>query len=914
MSVLTPDNPNAPTSLGARAQHRTFLFPLALLLSFLACFWPSALAQSALAGTIISNQAQVSFAESTQPYFSNVVETLVQAVCAPTITPNGTQGSPAQRAVVSAGGFAYFPYLLRNAGNQRSTFALSSAQNAATWAPRWVRLYLDQNEDSRLDPGEPQVASLSLDVGEQRRLVMEVALPANATGDLLVTPTASCVTGERDDDNFSQISVGTGPSLNLTKSTSRTTLDTNQETTFGLLVANLGSTRTGGPVSVTDWLNTPELAGLSIVPGSAEATKGRLEYSADGTTWSSLEGTQVLGVRLVLDGLEAGEQAVFSFRMRLGEGSSNGLRRNLATAEGPGGPAVAAVELTVAPRFAHRLGPLGRPEASGAQDRQSGTARVGQSYCFSHSLINLGNAPDRYTLELGVLPPGITASFRQGSGPLAQPILLGQGERSDFQLCLGGLDQQTPSFEVTLNAVSQTTGAVDPTYDILGVTYDPASVRLLKSTDRASAMPGESVNYTLQISNPFPVAMTNLRVRDQLDERLEFVEASSGGSFEPASREVVWTVGSLGVGQTLTLSLRVRVASTTNDGQIPNRFSLRADQFDDTATSNTVSLPILTSSIQLLKRVTPAQAVVGDTLTFTLTLQNTGKTDLVIEVVDTPGKGLRYVEQSAQPAASAQRGEGLVWSGLELPAGATRSLSYKMRVLAGAPELLENRAVATGVNTQGVAVAAASAAASVKLDRAVFTPINILSGRVFLDSDRDGRYTAGLDIPLPGARLVLSNGMQTLSDKDGRYAFRELRGGAWEIFLDPASAPFKPLPHPEQLGEGYRHRVTVNGLTNSDFPLERPLGQAVVQRETTLEFGPLKVYKRLIALPAGLRVVLEVNSSEPMNDLTVSDPVPGGGLREFKFDKLEGPQTVTYDLPITPGFYLTDPQARWRYP
>lgn len=911
---MNQNRPITPApSWPASQQRNTFL---TLFLAAVGLWLGGAQAQmlaATAAGTIISNQAQVSFAESAIPYFSNVVETVVQAVCAPSLTPNGTPDSPAQRAVVSAGGFAYFPYLLRNAGNQRSTFALGTALGAATWSPRWVRLYLDDNDNSRLDAGEQEITSLGLEVDEQRRLVLEVALPESASGELLVSPTASCVTGERDADNFSLVSVGAGPSLNLTKSTSVTELDAGQETTFTLQAINLGSARAGGTVYITDRFDTPELAGLSFVAGSAQATKGRLEYS-DGSSWGSAEGGQVRAVRLVLDGLESGEQAVFSFRMRLGQGTATGLRRNIATAEGPGGPAVAAVEVSVAPRYSHRLGPLGRPQADGEADRQSGAARVGETFCFPHSLINLGNAPDQYTLNASGLPQGVTASYRQGTSGLAQPIRLLAGERLDFRLCLSGLNERTPSFEITLNALSQTTGAADPTYDVLSVSYDPTSVRLFKAADKPSVLPGEAVTYTLSLTNPFPVPLTNLRLEDALDARLEFVSATGGGTYDTASRSVRWTAASLGVGESLSLSVRARVAATAQDGEIPNQFILRADQFDDPAVSNTVKLPVLTSSLQLLKKVSPTRAVVGDLLSFTLTLQNTGNTDLIVEVVDTPGAGLRYEPGTARPGLAGQRGDSLVWASLELPAGTSRTLTYQMRVLAGAPERLENRAVATGVNTQGVAVAAASAAAAAKLDKAVFTPAHALTGRVFLDTDRDGRYTAGLDIPLPGARMVLSNGMQALTDKDGRYAFRELRGGLWEIFLDPGSAPFRPLPHPERLGDGFRHRVTVNGLTNSDFPLERPLGQAVVQRETTLEFGPLKVYKRLIALPAGLRVVLEVSSSEPMNDLTVSDPVPGGGLREFKFDKLEGPQTVTYDLPTSPGFYLTDPQARWRYP
>jgi hypothetical protein len=159
--------------------------------------------------------------------------------------------------------------------------------------------------------------------------------------------------------------------------------------------------------------------------------------------------------------------------------------------------------------------------------------------------------------------------------------------------------------------------------------------------------------------------------------------------------------------------------------------------------------------------------------------------------------------------------------------------------------------------------------------------------------------------------VILGNGWQVLTDAEGRYAFRDLQPGIWTVMLDPVSAPFPPLPHPEASGEGYRHRATVQGLTASDFPLEAPQGTITATRSTVLEFGPLRIEKRLIPLPQGYRVVLKLETREPLPDLTVTDPLAGGGEQIFRLQVLEGEQTLTYD--VTQGV-LTDPQARWRYP
>jgi len=105
--------------------------------------------------------------------------------------------------------------------------------------------------------------------------------------------------------------------------------------------------------------------------------------------------------------------------------------------------------------------------------------------------------------------------------------------------------------------------------------------------------------------------------------------------------------------------------------------------------------------------------------------------------------------------------------------------------------------------------------------------------------------------------------------------------------------------------------VEVQGLTASDFPLQAPQGHITPTRSTVLEFGPLRLEKRLIPLPQGYRVVLRLEAREPLSDLTVTDPLASGGEKVFHFPRLEGEQVLTYD--VDQGV-LTDPQARWRYP
>ena len=84
-------------------------------------------------------------------------------------------------------------------------------------------------------------------------------------------------------------------------------------------------------------------------------------------------------------------------------------------------------------------------------------------------------------------------------------------------------------------------------------------------------------------------------------------------------------------------------------------------------------------------------------------------------------------------------------------------------------------------------------------------------------------------------------------------------------------------------------------------------------RRTSLVMGPLRVDKSLIPLEGErYRIVLHLQSSEALPELTLRDPLPGGGEKVFEFATFVGEKTITYELEGKAA--LTDPEVRWRYP
>ncbi|MGC8875947.1 hypothetical protein [Thermus sp.] len=871
------------------------------------------------AGTVIRNQAVALVAG--ERYLSNPVETVVQAVCRPLLFPDGTPTTPGLSLSAPPGGYAYLPYRLKNGGNAPFTFALSYALHGTPpWTPGWVRFYLDLNGNASLDPGEPEVGEVALGAGEERALILALSLPPTASGDLLITPVALCPSGERDDANYARVRAGgpPEPALYLSKAASPGRILPGERATFTLVLRNLGGGEAAGPLYLTDLLGG--LEGLAYVPGSAHAPKGQVEFY-DGATWHTAEPGTVLGLRLVLPRLLPGEEALLAFQVEARPGAAPGARANRARAEGPGGPAEAEAALEVLPLYLHHLGPYGNPKAlpggeMSGEDLQRGGALEGELYCFRHTLLNEGTGMDTYRLLLEPTPASYRLETLLGT-PLPDPLALGPGERLDFQLCLLA-PPGTHAF--TLTARSLATGQENRTRDLLEV--GPRGALTLRK--EASPAPGttlragDEVVYTLVVENAFG-PLSGVRIEDALPPWVEFLEAP-GGTYDPGRHRVLFALDSLPTG-TARFTVRVRVKpDAPEEALLQNRFTLFSQETPEPLVSNEVAHPLLSLNLALEKRVSPGEVAVGGVLTYTLKVTNPASVPLEVRLTDTPDPRLRYLEGSARggpcggalsPMEPVLEGGTLRWT-FPLGPKASLCLEYRMRVLLGGGGVLENVAQAQGLGAQGGDTAKVQARA---LARMRLGPSDleggVLLGRVYLDVNRNGRYDPGEDIPLPGARLVLANGWQTLTDREGRYAFRGLDPGVWQVMLDPASAPFPPRPHPEALGEGYRHGVRVQGLTVSDFPLEAPRGLAEAYRETTLRFGPLTVEKRLFPLEKGYRVVLVLRSAEPLTELTVRDPLPGGEEKVFAFPRFEGEEVLEYALEEP---FMSDPQVRWRYP
>lgn len=257
------------------------------------------------AGTIIGNAATATYYDENNNKYtttSNVVQTVVQAVCGVDVTPNlilEKEGVPGQ--------IVYMPFQVKNTGNTTFTYNLSTTNGTYT-----TEIYLDENQNGIVDPGEQKVTSIRLGMDEIASVIVAVTVPNNASeGD---TDTFTFLATNADNSDCSDTTSGKITVLNdatflFHKSVDKSkaspgevltytisfknvgTKDAYSKDNFNVDLDNDGNISAGSEDSVEGILIQDRIPfGSSYVSGSASGTptsnpQGFVVYSSDGVQW-----------------------------------------------------------------------------------------------------------------------------------------------------------------------------------------------------------------------------------------------------------------------------------------------------------------------------------------------------------------------------------------------------------------------------------------------------------------------------------------------------------------------------------------------------------------------------------------------------------------------------------------------------
>ncbi|MFN3690776.1 MAG: DUF11 domain-containing protein, partial [Fimbriimonadales bacterium] len=87
--------------------------------------------------------------------------------------------------------------------------------------------------------------------------------------------------------------------------------------------------------------------------------------------------------------------------------------------------------------------------------------------------------------------------------------------------------------------------------------YAAPEIVLSLSPQQTTALPGETVTFSVQYRNNGLVDATNVKISVPLPEGLEFISSSTGGQY--LNRQITWTLPQVRVGQSGTLTFQARV-------------------------------------------------------------------------------------------------------------------------------------------------------------------------------------------------------------------------------------------------------------------------------------------------------------------------------------------------------------------
>ncbi len=222
-----------------------------------------------------------------------------------------------------------------------------------------------------------------------------------------------------------------------------------------------------------------------------------------------------------------------------------------------------------------------------------------------------------------------------------------------------------------------------------------ADLAVAKTASNATPNEGDTIKYTVMVTNTGPSTSLSAQVTDVLPSGVSYSSYSaSTGSYNPGSG--IWTFGTLAIGASATLTIDATVDAGTAQQVITNSASITSTgQLDDNNANDSasVSIGVQGADVAVTKAVDDDAPSTGDTVTFTIGVTNNGSNAATnVVITDLLPSGLSYLSDSGTGAYNSGTGE---WSISTLANGASASLDISASVTAAAGSTITNTASVT---------------------------------------------------------------------------------------------------------------------------------------------------------------------------------------------------------------------------
>uniref|UniRef100_UPI000830CBCE DUF11 domain-containing protein n=1 Tax=Pseudotamlana agarivorans TaxID=481183 RepID=UPI000830CBCE len=223
------------------------------------------------------------------------------------------------------------------------------------------------------------------------------------------------------------------------------------------------------------------------------------------------------------------------------------------------------------------------------------------------------------------------------------------------------------------------------------ITIQSADLSLDKSISTAVASVGDNVVFTLTVTNSGPDEATNVQVFEHIPSGYTYQSDDGGGNYNATSG--IWNVGSIPSGDDETLNITVSVNApsgntnayfntseiTTSDQADPDSTPNNddGDQSEDDEDNAEITLDV--ADLELTKTIAPMSGSVGDTVTFTVLVENQGTGNATgVDVQDVLPSGYNLVPGSISNSGVYLVGNNAIeWDDLSIANGLSVTLTYQ---------------------------------------------------------------------------------------------------------------------------------------------------------------------------------------------------------------------------------------------
>ena len=550
-------------------------------------------------------------------------------------------------------------------------------------------------------PGTGAWTPGAIAVGDSATLTLSATVNAGTSGSIL-TNTASLAASNPVDafagnnSASAQVAVG-GTDLRITKLVDNPIPVPGGTIVYTVRATNLGPNATGGVV-VRDVLP----AGVNYVSDSG------------GGTYNPGSGNWTVGT------LSSGQVAQLTITATVNAGTTGQTITNTASLLASGQPDTdptnnsASVPILVGftdlqlTKTARKVTPPPGPAGD------SVAANVGNTVEFNVTLRNNGPHAATGVAVSDQLPAGVTyvshaasqGAYVPGTGAWTVGTLAnGATATLIIQVTVNaGTIGQTLLNTATVSAVDQPDSSPGNESDDASISVNGTDLDIGKTVSNPTPNPGDAITWTVRVTNNGPNQATGVAVTDILPVGITRTgHSASQGSWSATggTPSWIWSVGTLNVGASATLTINTTVNTGTTGQTITNTAMITgADQADPEAANNVASAKIAVSGTDLAitKTVDNPTPNVGDTVAYTLRVTNNGPNNATgVAVTDLLPPEVTYQSHAGGTYTVATG----LWSIGNLNNGASATLTINARINNGNNGLaITNTASITAV-TQG---------------------------------------------------------------------------------------------------------------------------------------------------------------------------------------------------------------------